>query len=109
MIYSDTPAYRPAKGKPCDSQGFPILGVAARPGGGFCSREADDVDRDGRRPLCGGTGVVDDMVDGADPTERDGEQVVQLDAGCRCVGNLEATGGVDRRVDVEEAVPTSPK
>jgi hypothetical protein len=42
------------------------------------------------------------MIDGANPAERDGEQVVQLDPGRD--RNLEGACCVDRRVDVEEAV-----
>jgi hypothetical protein len=50
----------------------------------------------GRSPLRCGTGVVDHVVDGSNAAQRDGEQVVQLDAGGD--GDLEAVGGVDRGV-----------
>src|SRR5258708_2221522 len=63
---------------------------------------ADQVDRDGRRSLRCGAGVVDNVVDDANTPEGDGQHVVQLDL--RCVRDLEATRRMNRRVDVEEAV-----
>jgi len=66
------------------------------------SREADQVNRDGSRPLRCGAGVVDHVIDDADTAEGDRQHVVQLDP--RRVRDLEATRCVNRRVDVKEAV-----
>src|SRR5258708_22523674 len=67
---------------------------------------ADQVDRDGRRSLRCGAGVVDNVVDDANTPEGDGQHVVQLDP--RRVRDLEATPRVHRRVDVEEALAQTP-
>src|SRR5205814_8159824 len=65
-------------------------------------REAHDVHRGRAGALCCGAGVVDDVVDGADASERDREEIVELHPGGD--RDLDRPRGVDRRVDVEEAV-----
>ncbi len=87
---------------------FQVSGNRSRIEGRFNSvfsrvaHEVNDLVRAIGRP----SGVIDDMFNGADTAQGDGDEIVELDP--RAIGDLEDVGVDDARVDFEEAVGPQP-